>query len=163
MYGWTRYINSLQRVTFHQIFVQLAGDSQPADECESGDIFVAVVHFDQLTLEEADVHLETVGKSHLDEKEVVIVLLELLVGGVLREEQLGKILEVADRSWRKRVEPIESYFLQTGREDPALDGIAPGMYHYLILILAEMRDQNSLTRVVVKGWNRELLEKFTFQ
>ena len=75
------------------------GDSQPADEYESIDIFAAVVQFGQLTLEEADVRLETVEGSHLDVKEVVIVLLELLAGGVLREEQLGEIFEVVDQSW----------------------------------------------------------------
>ena len=58
-------------------------DSQSADECESDDIFTAVVHFVQLTLELADVRLETVRGSHLDEKEVVVILLELRAGGVL--------------------------------------------------------------------------------
>jgi len=65
------------------MFVQWVGDSQPADECESGDIFTVVVHLGQLTLEVADVRFETVGGSHLDGKKVVIVLLELLTGGVL--------------------------------------------------------------------------------
>ena len=60
------------------------------------------MHFGQLTLEEADVCLEIVRGSHLDRKEVVVVLLELLKGGVIREGQLGEIFEVADRLWRKR-------------------------------------------------------------
>jgi len=51
-----------------------------------------------LTLEVADVRLETVEESHLDGKEVMVVLLELLAGGELREEQLDKILKVVDRS-----------------------------------------------------------------
>ena len=83
-------------VVFHQMLVQWVGDSQPADKCESNDIFVVVVHFGQLILEEANVRLETVGGSHLDEKEVVIVLLELRAKRVLREKQLGKILKVVD-------------------------------------------------------------------
>jgi len=37
----------------------------------------------QLTLEVADIRLEIVRGYHFDEKEVVIVLLELLTGGVL--------------------------------------------------------------------------------
>jgi len=48
-------------------------------------------------LEVANIRLETFGGSHLDEEEVVVVLLELLTGRVLREEQLGEILEVVDR------------------------------------------------------------------
>ena len=76
-------------VVLHQIFGQLVGDSQPADECKRGDIFAAVVHFVQLTLEEADVRLKTVGGSHLDGEKVVVVLNELMAGGVLREIQLG--------------------------------------------------------------------------
>ena len=73
-------------------------DSQPVDECESGNIFNAVVYFDRLTLKEVDVRLETAGESHLDGKEVVIVLLELLTGRVLRGKQLGEILGVVDQS-----------------------------------------------------------------
>ena len=65
------------------MFVQQAGDSQPVDECESDDIFAAVVHFGQLTLKMANIRLETVGRSHLDGKEAVIILLEHLEGGVL--------------------------------------------------------------------------------
>ena len=41
--------------------------------------------------------------------------------------------------------------------------VAPGIDHHLVLILAEMLDRIALNRVAVKGWNRELLEKFTFQ
>jgi len=59
------------------------GDLQPANECESSDIFAAIVHLGQLTLEVAIVCIEAVGGSHLDKTEVLIVLLELLVGGVL--------------------------------------------------------------------------------
>ena len=47
-------------VVLHQMFVQRIGDSQLVDECESGDIFITVMHFGQLTLEEAYVRLETV-------------------------------------------------------------------------------------------------------
>ena len=112
------------------------------------------MHFGQLTLEEADICFETVGGSHLDRKEVVVVLLELLVGGVLRQEQLGEIIEVVDRSWRKRVEPIESYSLLTGGKDPPQDGVASGIDHHLVLILAEMLDQIALIRVTFKGWTQ---------
>ena len=79
-----------------------------ADNCESGDIFVVVMHFGQLTLKETDIRLETVRESHHDGKEMLDVLLELLTGGVLREEQLGEILKVANRSSWKRVELIRS-------------------------------------------------------
>jgi len=93
----------------HQMFVQWVGDSQSADECESDNIFIVVVHFVQQTLKEADVRIEVVGEPHFDRKEVMAVLLKFLAGGVLREEQAGEILEVVDRSRWKRVEPIRSY------------------------------------------------------
>jgi len=59
------------------------GDLQSADECESDDIFVVVVHLGLLTLKVTDVCLGTVEESHLDGKKVVVILLELLAGGVL--------------------------------------------------------------------------------
>jgi len=57
-------------------------------------------------------------KSHLDREKVEVILLKLLVRGVLREEQLGEILEVIHRPWWKRVKLIRGYFLRVGREDP---------------------------------------------
>jgi len=52
-----------------------------ADECKSGEIFTAVMHFDQLTLKETNIRLETVERSYLNEKEMIVVLLELMAGG----------------------------------------------------------------------------------
>ena len=42
------------------------------------------------------------------------------------------------------------------------DGVASGMDHHFILILAEMLDRITLTGVAIKGRNHELLEKFIF-
>jgi len=63
----------------------------------------------------------------------------------------------------ERVESVRNQSLQTGGEDPAEDGVASGIYHRLVLIMAEMLDRIALTGVAIKGWNRELLGKFTFQ
>jgi len=49
-----------------------------------------------MILKVANVCLETVGRSHLDGEEMLVTLLELLVGGVFREEQPGEILEVVN-------------------------------------------------------------------
>jgi len=89
-----------------EVLVQRVGDLQPANECECRDILTIVMYFGQLILEEANVHLETDGWSHMDGEEVVLLLLELPSEGVLGEEQLGKTLEIMDRAWRKRVKPI---------------------------------------------------------
>ena len=70
-------------------------DLQSANECECRDIIAVVVYFGQLILKEANVHIETVRWPHLGGEEVV-VLLELLSGGVLGEEQHGKALEIMD-------------------------------------------------------------------
>jgi len=94
--GFVQDLTPIGDIILHQLFIQWVGDSQPADKYESGDIFVAIVHFGQLALEEVDVRLETVVGSHLDGKEVVVVLLECQAGGVLREEQLDEILKVVD-------------------------------------------------------------------
>jgi len=56
-----------------------------------------------------------------------------------------------DRSWWKRVELIGSYSLQTGGEDLAQDGVAPGIDRHLVLILVEMLDRVALTGVAVKN------------
>ena len=58
---------------------------------------------------------------------------------------------------------IRSYSLQSGGEDPAQDGVAPGIYHHLALIMVEILDQIVLIGIVVKSWKCKLLEKFTFQ
>ena len=47
-----------------------------------------VKNFGKLALEVADVELEVVTLPHLDGKEVVVVLLGLLTGGVWSEEHL---------------------------------------------------------------------------
>jgi len=54
------------------------------------------VYFGKLILKEANVHLEVIGGPHLDREEMVVILFEFLEGVVLREEQLGEILEAAD-------------------------------------------------------------------
>jgi len=65
----------------------------------------------------------------------VVILLELLAGGVLQKKQLGEILEVVDRLSRKRVKPVRGCFLQTEGEDPSQDGVIPSIDHHLVLIL----------------------------
>jgi len=64
---------------------------------------------------------------------------------------------------QKKVEPIGDYFLQTGGENSAQDGVVSGMDHHLVLILAEVLDQVTLIGVIIKDQNRELLGKFIFQ
>ena len=100
--------------------------------------------------------------SHLDGKEVVVVLLELRAGGVLREEQLGEILKLwIDHGRREK--PIKGYSLQAGGEDPTQDGVIPSIDYYLVLILTEILNRIARTIVVVKGQNSEFFCKFTHQ
>ena len=88
------------------------------------------------------------------------ILLKLLTGGVLREEQFSEILKAVDRAWRKRVKLIGGCFFQAEGKDLTHDGVISGMNHHLVLILIEMLDQVALTGVAIKGQNRELLRKF---
>jgi len=129
---------------------------QPADKCESKNILVAVVYFAQLTMEIVNVRLETVGGSHLDREDVVVVLLELLAG-VLREEQLGEILEFVYRPQWKRVKPIRGYSFQTGGEDSTQDGVVTSIDHHLVQIRAEMLSRIAQTVVAVKRQSCEFV------
>jgi len=81
---------------------------------------------------------------------MIVVLLELLAGGVLREEQLGEILKIVDRVWQKRVEPIRCYFLQARGKTPAQNGVVSGIDHDLVLIVTEVLDRVALTEVTSK-------------
>jgi len=45
-------------------------------------------------LKVANVYLEAIRAPHLDGEEVIVVLLELLIGRVLSEEQFREILKV---------------------------------------------------------------------
>ena len=103
------------------------------------------------------------SKGLIDEKEMMVVMIELLAWGVLIKEQLGEILEVTNRSWRKRVEPIRGYSLQARGEDPTQDRVIFGIDHHLIMILTEILDWVVLTELAVKGQNRELIWQFTSQ
>jgi len=49
-----------------------------------------------LVLKVANLCLGIIGGSHLDGEKVMIVLLELLAGGVLSEGQIGEILEAVN-------------------------------------------------------------------
>jgi len=83
----------------------------------------------------------------------MVVLLELLAGGVLSQEQLGEILKAVNWAWQKGVEPI-------GGEDSTQDGVISGMNHYLVLTLAEVL--YTPTGVAIKSQNHEFLRKFIF-
>ena len=89
---------------------------QLADEHECRYIFPAVGNLGELLLEVADVGLETVTLPHFDGEEVVVVLLGLSVGGILSEERLNYLHEVAKRMWRQGVEPIQGHAFQVGRK-----------------------------------------------
>ena len=69
------------------------------------------------------VSLEVVTWPHPDSQQVAVVLLDFLAGGIQGKECLRHLYEVAEGAWRKRVEPIKGYTLQTGREDPAHETI----------------------------------------
>ena len=73
---------------------------QPTDEYECRDIFISVRNFGHLALEVANVGLGAVTLPHFDREEVIVVLLGLLAGGILSEEHLIYLLEVAERMWR---------------------------------------------------------------
>ena len=46
----------------------------------------------------ANLRLETVGWSHLDGENVMVVLLEFLVGGILNKKQLPEASEIVDET-----------------------------------------------------------------
>ena len=73
-------------------------DLQSANKRGCGYIFTTVGNLGKPFLKVADVELEPVTLSHLDEEEVMIIFLGLLVGGVLGEERLDYLLETVERT-----------------------------------------------------------------
>ena len=61
------------------------------------NIFTAVGNLDELVLGVADVRFEAVVMSHFDGEEVMIILLDFLVGGVLGEERLWYLFETIEQ------------------------------------------------------------------
>ena len=54
------------------------------------------MYFSQLILEVANVRLETIREAHFNREEVMVSLLELLMGRVLGEKQCREISEAVD-------------------------------------------------------------------
>ena len=71
---------------------------QSADERKCRDIFITVGNLGELVLKVANVRLEVVALSHFDSEEVVIILLDLPVGGILGEKRFGYLLEIVERT-----------------------------------------------------------------
>ena len=62
--------------------------------------------FGQLALKVTDVGLEAIALSYFDGEKMAVVLLGLPVSGVLSEERFDYLIEVVERMWQKRIEPI---------------------------------------------------------
>ena len=90
---------------------------QPANECVCTDILSAIGNLDKLALEVTDVGLESITLPHLNEEEMMVILLGLPTRGVLSEKCFGYLLEVVERMKRQRVEPIQDHAFQVGRKD----------------------------------------------
>jgi len=54
------------------------------------------VYLAQLILKVANIHLEAIEGPYLNREEVMVALLELLMGRVLSEKQLGEISEAVN-------------------------------------------------------------------
>ena len=70
---------------------------QSTDEYKCRYILTTVGGLGKLTLEVADVGLETVTMPHLDGEEMMVVLLGFSAGGVLYEKCFGYLLDVTER------------------------------------------------------------------
>ena len=90
---------------------------------------------------------------------MAVVLLDFLTGGILGEECLRHLFEVAEGEWRKRVELVRGYTLQTGQEDAAHETIIRGADRHHVLIVSEMFHQ--VTHEGIDSRSYEFLEKFT--
>ena len=69
-------------------------DLQPTDECSGSHIVIAVIHQGHLAFEITDVMFEVLSGLHLDRKEMIIVLLELLLGSILVIESLLHLFKI---------------------------------------------------------------------
>ena len=77
----------------HQVLVEGVSDLQPTDECRSSHAIIVVIHQGYLPLEITDIVFKALSGLHLDRKEVIIVLLQLLLGSVLVVEGILHLFE----------------------------------------------------------------------
>ena len=101
---------------FHYIFVERVGDLQRTDEHSGSHIVIADIHQSYLALEIADILLEALLRLHFDDKEVVVILLELPSGSVLVIKGQLHLLEALERVSWECVEPVVGNAFETGRE-----------------------------------------------
>jgi len=88
---------------FHQVFIEGVGDMQLTDERCRRDVFDAVIYQSHLALDITDIVLEALPRLHLDGEEVIVVLLEFVMGSKLIIEGLPHLLEVSKRVAQNRI------------------------------------------------------------
>jgi len=138
------------------VLVERLSDLQSTDERERRCL-TTVGDLGELILEEVDVGLEAVFRSHPDEEEVVTTL-GFLASGVLCEEGLSDLREV-ERTWWQGVDHSDAASLR-------LEGkhyrIVAGVWHHLILKVADVLNRIARSGIAVKGGSREFPRKLTF-
>ena len=67
------------------------------DECNCNNIITTVIYWCHLVLKITDVALESLSLLHLNDEEVVVVLLKLLPRGILVEEGVINFLKDLER------------------------------------------------------------------
>jgi len=92
----------------YQRCVEGVFDLEPANERGSNYVVAAVMYFGSFGLETRKVRFETLLQGHPYYKQVVVVFLVLLAGGVLRHEGLSYLLESVECSGFEEVEPVRS-------------------------------------------------------
>jgi len=83
-------------IVFQQMFVRRMASLQPVDEGWGDNIITTVVNSGKLVLEMVYVALEVVIWPYRDSQHVVVLLLDFLTGGILGEEYLIHLFEVAE-------------------------------------------------------------------
>ena len=82
---------------------------------------------------------------------MVVTPLDLLASSILREEDLGDLLEVMERTWWLGVEPLRRCTSNTRGECKAHYRVIPGVEHHLVLKVANVLDRIARSDVTVEG------------
>jgi len=134
-------------------------DLQPTDECNGSHVVIAIIHQGYMALETIDVMFEALSSLHLDHEEVIDVLLELPLGGILVIEGLLYLFETLERVPQEIVEPIIGGAFEIGWKHTAQEEVIVKVDCHLVLIPPEVLDGIGRPKVSLEIQYYELLGK----
>jgi len=138
------------------MLVEGVSDLQPTDEHSGSHIVVGVIHQGYLALKITDIVFEAPSSLHLDCEKVVTILLELPSKRIIVIESMLHLFESPERLSRECIEPVVGNALETGWEHTTQEQVIVKVDHHLVLVLTEVLDGVSRSRVGLEAPYHEL-------